>query len=54
MSAATRGDAETVKLLLAAGADVNARIASGQTALTYAREENHPEIIRLLQEAGAR
>ncbi len=42
---------ETVKALLAAGADITAKDKAGKTARDYATE---PEVIRLLDEAAAR
>src|SRR5690606_26279707 len=43
------------KLLLKAGADVNAREHwAGQTALMWASAQGHPEMIRVLLEAGAK
>ena len=44
---------EAAKLLIAAGADVNARDNSGWTALTLAASENYTEIMQLLIAAGA-
>ncbi len=56
--ASQTGDLETVKRLLAAGADVNARDEDGWPALTracYSPELKHgfADIVRLLIEAGA-
>jgi len=52
--AAFFGHKEIVKLLIQAGADVNAKeYEYGRTALYYAREEGHEEIVQLLLEAGA-
>jgi ankyrin repeat protein len=54
MAAADRGSLDVVKLLLARGADVNAKEArGGQSALMWAVAENHPDIVRALVEGGA-
>jgi len=58
MDAARTGNAEVVRMLLAhdnkTGADANARESSlGETALTWAAAENHPEAVRALIEHGA-
>ena len=59
ISAALRGDVTIVKLLLATGADVHVRFKSPRqgsqewTVLKMARQSKHPEIVRLLQHAGA-
>ena len=54
MSCARTGDARSVAALLAHGARVN-EVESGhqQTALMWAAAQGHPEIVRLLLEAGA-
>jgi ankyrin repeat protein len=54
LKAALNGDLESVNRLLAAGADVNARGASGESALLLAvqAEQNH-EVVRCLLEGGA-
>jgi ankyrin repeat protein len=44
---------EVAKLLLAKGADVKPKSVMGETALDWAKKFGHPEVIRLLQEAGA-
>jgi ankyrin repeat protein len=46
-------DPDVVKLLLAKGADVKAKSVMGETALDWAKKFGHPDVIRLLQEAGA-
>ena len=48
------GDTETVKILIEAGADVNAKNNYGTTALMYAGLDGHTEIIDILIAAGAR
>ncbi len=54
MIAARTGNAEVVRMLLARGADANARENSlGETALMWAAAENHPEAVRALIEHGA-
>jgi ankyrin repeat protein len=54
MNAARTGNAEVVRMLLARGADANARESSlGETALMWAAAENHPEAVRALIEHGA-
>jgi len=54
MAAARTGNAEIVRMLLAHGADANARESSlGETALMWAAAENHPEAVRALIENGA-
>ncbi|MBZ5632575.1 MAG: ankyrin repeat domain-containing protein [Acidobacteriia bacterium] len=54
MDAARTGNAEVVRMLLARGADANARESSlGETALMWAAAENHPEAVRALIEHGA-
>ena len=54
MAAARSGDAASIRLLLAAGADPNASEAlHGETALIWAAAENHGEAIRALVAGGA-
>ncbi len=54
MTAARTGSAETIKALIARGADVKARERrKGQTALMWAAAENNVAAIRALIEAGA-
>jgi hypothetical protein len=48
MSASKKGSTDVVKLLLSNGADVAARTKAGKTALDYAREKGHQEIVGLL------
>ena len=44
---------DVVRLLLAKGADVKPKSVMGETALDWAKKFGNPEVIRLLQEAGA-
>lgn len=54
MVAAFKGHTEIAKLLIEKGADLNAKDEHGQTPLTVAKQWKRSEIIRLLQEAGAK
>ncbi len=45
---------EMVKLLLAHGADVNARANDGKTALAFAAARNHHDVLELLKSYGAK
>ena len=54
IDAARKGDTATVKALLAAGADVNARDYCGATALMLAEWNGHAEIANILRNAAAR
>ena len=51
--AAQYGSMRIVKVLLSAGADVNARDAAGKTAEAYATEGNHHDIAELLAAPSA-
>jgi ankyrin repeat protein len=52
--ATARGDLSVIKLLVSAGADVNAlTIFTGKTALQLAVEFNHEEIVNYLLDCGA-
>lgn len=51
--AASAGDLGTVKALLAAGADIEARDADGCSALYIAAWMDHEDVARVLIEAGA-
>lgn len=53
IEAAELGDLDTVRVLLAAGADVNQTDVRGRTAAMAATHANQPEIVRALIEAGA-
>ena len=54
MDAARTGNGEVVRMLLARGADANARESSlGETALMWAAAENHADAVRALIEHGA-
>ncbi len=44
---------EIVQILIAAGADVNVRSATGETALDWAEKFRYPEVIAALKHAGA-
>ena len=52
-AAAWSGNAEAVRLLLAAGADVNAKNGLGWTALHEAVRLGHPDVAELLRAHGA-
>ena len=58
LEAAKRGKIKVVKRLLAAGADVNAKVVSGakqgETPLDAANVTNHPEIADLLRKHGGK
>lgn len=54
MEAAGSGHTETVQVLLAKGAEVNAKNNYGDTALMKAKKMGHKEIVRILKEAGAK
>jgi len=45
---------QVVRLLIAAGADLELGDSEGRTPLTHARERGHEEIARLLERAGAK
>jgi len=52
--ASAEGHLDTVQMLVARGADVNAADATGWTALHAATRNGHKEIVRFLLEHGAR
>ena len=43
-----------VELLIAKGADVNARDGDGRTPLSYAQDKGHTKIVELLRKHGAK
>ncbi|HEU0048692.1 MAG TPA: ankyrin repeat domain-containing protein, partial [Nitrososphaera sp.] len=47
-----RGDKELTQILLAAGAEANAKNGEGQSALTIALEKSHEEVADLLRRRG--
>ena len=51
--AARMGNVELVRILLAAHADVHARMTGGETALSEAVRGGHDEVVALLRAAGA-
>jgi ankyrin repeat protein len=54
MTCAASGSEDAVRMLIARGADVNAKEPSEhQTALMWAAAERHPSVVRALIEAGA-
>ncbi len=48
------GYRDIVELLIAKGADVNAKNKAGRTALRIAINQSHPEIAELLRKHGAK
>jgi ankyrin repeat protein len=52
--ATDRANPATVKQLIAAGADLNAEDQNGKSALDWARKYRQPEIMAILENAGAR
>jgi ankyrin repeat protein len=53
LAAARKGDAAAVKAFLDKGIDVNTKTRYGATALSYACDKGHTEVVRLLLERGA-
>jgi ankyrin repeat protein len=53
LSASHMGHVDAVRLLLDAGADVEAQNEGGKTALMYAAQYGHASVARLLIERGA-
>jgi uncharacterized protein len=49
-TAAARGNLESATLLLEHGADISATSSDGKTAISYAEERNHPEMVQFLKE----
>lgn len=54
MVAAFEGHEDVVRILLEAGADVNAKDAEGNTALSLATTRGHQDVIKLLKAKGAK
>jgi hypothetical protein len=52
-AAARKGDAAAVKKLLDEGVDVNTKFRYGATALFYASDHGHLEVVKVLLERGA-
>jgi len=53
LHAIARGNKDMVELLISNGAEVNIKTAMGNTALDFARQIQHTEIVELLQKHGA-
>jgi uncharacterized membrane protein YhaH (DUF805 family) len=53
MQASAVGDLEHVKKLISSGVDVNIKDGTGKTAMMYAIENNHMEVVEELIKAGA-
>ena len=53
MLAASAGEIKNVRALIAAGADMNARDKENKTALSYAKENDHDRVVKLLLSYGA-
>src|SRR5687767_12362494 len=51
--AARKGDAATVKKLLDEGVDVNTKFRYGATAIFYASDHGHLEVVKVLLDRGA-
>ena len=54
MTASAEGLADIVSLLLGAGADRNIKDVDGDTALDFARQNSHTEVVELLENPPAR
>jgi len=52
--AARNGHVDAVRVLLAKGADTSLKSKGGRTALDLAKEKNHPDVVELLQNHGAK
>jgi ankyrin repeat protein len=48
-TAAARGNLEAATLLLQHGANINATTKDGKTAISYAEERNHPDMVEFLK-----
>ena len=53
-AAVDRANPDTVRLLIDAGADLNVPDRNSETALDWARKYRNPEVVALLEKAGAR
>lgn len=53
MYACRGGETEMIKMLVNAGADVNARDREGESALIWAAQFGHTDIMEILLKAGA-
>lgn len=53
LKAASEGNAEAVRAVLAQGADANARNMNGMTALMKGIDEKHPDVVQVLLDHGA-
>src|SRR6266851_7571982 len=47
-AAARKGDARTVRAMLAQGVDVNAKTEYGATALSFAADKGHLDVVKVL------
>ena len=54
MLAAEKNAVDVAKLLIASGADVNAKNRNGRTALMWAVEKKNSDLVEALKAAGAR
>ena len=54
LHSAVNSSKQVVELLIANGANINAKDASGRTALHYAAREGHKEIVDLRRKHGAK
>jgi hypothetical protein len=53
MCAADEGQIDSIEALLAAKADVSVTDSDGNSALSLAKEKKHPDVVKLLKNAGA-